>query len=47
MYRMIMVHRIVTYNSRSYKIRVTKTGSAITRIKEHIKPTIISVEDFL
>ena len=35
------------HNGRNYRIRVTKTECAKTRMKKHIKPTNILAEDYL
>ena len=43
----IIVQTTNNHNGRSYKLRVTKTGCAIKSMKEHIKYTNISAEDYL
>ena len=45
MYGTIIRHGIDDHNSRSFRIRVSKTGH--TRTSSHIKTTKISAEDYL
>ena len=47
MHGIIIGHGTNNQNGRSYTIRVTKTGCAITRMKKHITPTYITAEDCL
>ena len=47
MHGTIMGHETDDHNNRSYIIRVTKTGHAVTRMKRHIQPTIVSAKDHL
>ena len=42
-----MGHGSEDHKCQKYRIRVMKTGSTITRTKRHLKPTPISVEDYM
>ena len=46
-HRMAKEHGTNDHDSRGYRIRVTKTGHAITTMKRHIKPNSISAEDHI
>ena len=43
---LIIAHGMDDSNGRSYRVRETKTGHTTIRMKRHIKPTKIFVEDY-
>ena len=47
MYVMIMCNGTDDHSGICYRVRVTKSAHAITRMKGHIKPTNILAEDYL
>ena len=47
MHRMRIGYGTDDHNCRISRVRVTKTGHAIIRMKRHIKPTNVSAEDYL